>query len=67
MLLRSGIQLTINFDIDMDLQRETYTLHARPQSITDWMREQEMLISMEKQRIAKQFPWKRKGYRKHIK
>lgn len=52
----------------MDLRKETYTLYARPQSsITNWMREQEMLISMEKQRIAKQFPWKRKGYRKHIK
>lgn len=51
----------------MDLRKETYTLYARNQSITDWMREQEMLISMEKQRIAKQFPWKRKGYRKHIK
>ena len=50
----------------MDL-RKTYTLHTRSQSITDWMHEQEMLISMEKQRIAKQFPWKRKGYRKHIK
>ena len=51
----------------MDLRKETYTLYARPQSITDFMSEQEMLISMEKQRIAKQFPWKRKGYRKHIK
>lgn len=51
----------------MDLQRKIYTLYAKPQSITDWIYEQEMFISMEKQRIAKQFPWKKKGYRKHIK
>ena len=51
----------------MDLRKEIFVLQARPQSVLDWQREQEMLISMEKQRIAKQFPWKRKGYRKHVK
>ena len=48
-------------------QNVVYTLTVRPQSVLDWQREQEMLISMEKQRIAKQFPWKRKGHRKQVK
>lgn len=51
----------------MDLRTETYTIYAIPQVVIDWKKEQDMLISMEKQRIAKQFPWKRKRYRKHIK
>lgn len=51
----------------MDLRKEIFVLQARPQSVLDWQREQEMLISMEKQQIAKQFPWKRKGYRKQVK
>lgn len=44
-----------------------YTLTDKPATVQDWMREQNMLISMEKERQAKQFPWKRKGYRKHVK
>lgn len=44
-----------------------YVLKARPESITKQMQQDEMLIKMEKQRQARQFPWKRKGYRKHVK
>lgn len=51
----------------MDLREEVYTIYAMPPVVIDWKKEQDMLISMEKQRIAKQFPWKRKGYRKHVK
>lgn len=44
-----------------------HTLSMYPAEVIDWKKEQDMLASMEKERIAKQFPWKRKGYRKHIK
>ena len=50
----------------MDLRKEIFVIQARSQSVLDWQREQEMLISMERERRAKRFPWKRKGYRKHI-
>lgn len=46
---------------------DVYTLTARNQSVEEMMKEHNMLVSMEKQRIAQQFPWKRKGYRKHLK
>ena len=46
---------------------DAYTLTARNQSVEEMMKEHNMLVSMEKQRITQQFPWKRKGYRKHIK
>ena len=43
---------------------DAYTITARNQSVEEMMIEHNMLVSMEKQRIAQQFPWKRKGYRK---
>lgn len=46
---------------------DAYILTARNQSVEEMMKEYNMLISMERQRVAQQFPWKRKGYRKHIK
>lgn len=45
---------------------QTFYLSAQPQSVKEWREEMVMLTSMERERIAKQFPWKRKGYRKHI-
>ena len=45
---------------------QTFYLSAPPQSVKEWREEMNMLASMERERIAKQFPWKRKGYRKHI-
>ena len=47
--------------------KEVYLFKDRPESVKQAMQQAEMIASMERQRIARQFPWKRKGYRKHIK
>lgn len=47
--------------------KEVYLFKDRPESVKQAMQQAEMIASMERQRIARQFQWKRKGYRKHIK
>ena len=46
---------------------DVYTLKCRPDALEALMREEAMRISLEKERVARLFPWKRKGYRKHVK
>lgn len=46
---------------------KAYIFRMPPETVMTSMQQDDMRISMEKQRIARQFPWKRKGYRKHVK
>lgn len=49
----------------MDNANHVYILHC-PRSFEEEKIIANMLVSMERERQRKLFPWKRKGYRKHI-
>ena len=51
----------------MDKLNAEFKIFARPPVVIDLEQEEKVRISMERKRIANQFPWKRKGYRKHVK
>ena len=55
--------------METDKLAPVYPFKMPPTAKTFEEMEQEhrMLVSMERQREASRFPWKRKGYRKHVK